>query len=79
MTNHMIKDVSWSIYILDHLTCLFYTQGVDGPSSVFVSVICDRKRTADPVRTATWYLQRANNAYPPNPNITHKHFFPYIS
>lgn len=25
-------------------------QGVEGPSSVYVNVICDRKRTADPVR-----------------------------
>ena len=27
-------------------------EGVEGPSSVYISIICDRKRTADPVSGA---------------------------
>lgn len=74
-------DVNLIICILDHLTSIFYTQGVDGPSSVYVNVICDRKRTTDLVRTAIWYLQTEAQlrAYPSNPSMKYKHFLPYIS
>lgn len=52
------KEIKLSISLLHCRIYLLHIQGVDGPSSVYVNVICDRKRTADPVRIDLNCFQR---------------------